>query len=470
MSKNLNIKRHPTRSISLYLILTGLFFLPFNSYEGLPFLGEFVRDSAFIFFVFAFFTQIIEILVFKKIGLPLKHPLFIFLIIVLLWFFLTFILNIYDIKDYYLKFTSGPERFMRQYVALLISAIFFLLTYYNVFKKYDINWVFLTIRKVFFYSFVIVSIYTFIEIAIIYFNQWQLQPILYLFDYFPFCEVYIDNKFGRISSVTYEPPSFAEYLMTIAGWMFSYIITHKGFKYFIPGILVVLFAFLSGSRSGLAVILVQLLVFILYFIKKRKYHSNLIKLSLLMFMLFTPILMIKGEVFVDYVSEKLTSFELKDSTHSTSNKSRFGMIYTSGVVFSQNPIKGVGFGQMAYEARPLYPSWATKNNWEFKSRYLNDKYKPFPPSYNLYARIMAETGIIGFSFFIILLFTCVYISYKKMFSADKNNWQYQILLISFIGFSFNWLQIDTFRTFGFWICLALLILVSPNVLIKKWKK
>jgi hypothetical protein len=32
-----------------------------------------------------------------------------------------------------------------------------------------------------------------------------------------------------------------------------------------------------------------------------------------------------------------------------------------------------------------------------------------------------------------------------------------VLLISFVGFSINWLQFDSFRVFGFWICLALLL-------------
>jgi hypothetical protein len=32
-----------------------------------------------------------------------------------------------------------------------------------------------------------------------------------------------------------------------------------------------------------------------------------------------------------------------------------------------------------------------------------------------------------------------------------------VLLISFLGFSVNWLQFDSFRVYGFWICFALLI-------------
>ena len=40
------------------------------------------------------------------------------------------------------------------------------------------------------------------------------------------------------------------------------------------------------------------------------------------------------------------------------------------------------------------------------------------------------------------------------------------LLVSFIGFFINWLQIDSFRIYGIWICFAILILFD-NKLIKK---
>lgn len=451
-------------NLSFIFIIIGLFFLPFNSYDGIPVFGEFSRDSCVIFFLLASISAGFELLLNKKLKVPYRNPIYIMLSIILIWFFLTLFFNIIDIKDYYLKNTSGLERFISQYVALLISAALFLLTYYQVFSKYDIRKIFFLIRKVFLASFMVVSFYTFIEIAIIYLGITQLEPLLRLFDYFPFCDVWLDFKFGRISSVTYEPPAFASYLMTIAGWMFSYIITSGKIKSFIPSILVVLFAFLSGSRSGLAVILFQLLIFLLYFIKRRSYHGKLIKIGLLLFLLGIPIIIFNGKVFGEYIVNKIESFELDNSKHSTSNRSRFGMIYTSSIVFLKNPIKGVGFGQVAYESRPLYPSWATDNNWEFRDKYLNDNYEPFPPSYNLYTRILAETGIIGFGGLSVFLFVIFYVCYQKIRPPNKDSWMFLILLISFAGYAINWLQIDTFRVYGFWICLALLLILTKGQL------
>jgi O-antigen ligase len=112
----------------------------------------------------------------------------------------------------------------------------------------------------------------------------------------------------------------------------------------------------------------------------------------------------KGKVLAEYLYEKVTSLTIdSDNTHNISNRSRLGIQYTLGLVFLENPISGVGLGQQAYESIHLYPSWATKNNYEFELKYLNEDVDDFPPGYNLYMRLLAETGIIGFVLFTSLL-------------------------------------------------------------------
>lgn len=466
MEKSTKNKVNPYRSFSLLLLISGIFFIPFNSYEGLSFLGEFSNESSFIFFSLAFVVEVFLVLYRGKIKIPVKNPVFIILILTIIWILLSFIFNIYDIQDYYLKQTSGNNRFIRQYVALLISSLFFLLTYYNIFSRFSISKIFEIIRKVFLYSFIVVSIYTIIEASIIYLSFNSLEPVIRIFDYFPFNESYLDFKNKRLSSVSYAPPVFGMYLMTIAGWMFSYLITHKGLLKFIPSILIIVFVFLSDSRSALVIILLQFLAFLLFFIKKRRYQVKVIKITTLAILITLPILILRGDTIINFISNKIESFNITESKHSVSNKSRLGMIYTSGLIFIENPIKGVGFGQQAYEAEPLYPDWAKKNNWEFEQRFLNDDYLPFPPSFNLYSRLLAETGIIGFLLFSCLLFLTVYICYRKMYLDKNNSVLYLILFVSFIGYSFNWLQVDTFRVFGFWINLALLLYLTKNTTFK----
>ena len=134
-----------------------------------------------------------------------------------------------------------------------------------------------------------------------------------MFDYFPFCEAWIDNNLGRISSVTFEPPAFAAYLTSISGWMFSYIITHKDFKSYIPGLLVIIFAFLSGSRAGFAIIIVQIIGVIVFFVKRKTYHKLLAKGIVLFSLILLAVIIFKGKEILTktYVDNTLSIIKMK---------------------------------------------------------------------------------------------------------------------------------------------------------------
>jgi O-antigen ligase len=82
----------------------------------------------------------------------------------------------------------------------------------------------------------------------------------------------------------------------------------------------------------------------------------------------------------------------------------------------------------------------------------------------MYIRLLAETGIIGFLLFVYLLYIVVHLT-KKRIKESTNQIDKTlaiILLISFSGFILNWLQLDTFRMYGFWLSLAILINLSKK--------
>ena len=358
-----------------------------------------------------------------------------------------------------MKQTSGRSRFIRQMIALTIALILFI-TSYNLVVSYTVKNMFLTLRKVFFYSFVFVSTYGVLEILVVYFNVLSLKPILVLFNYVPFVEVSLDFKFLRISSISYEPPFLAIYLITVAGWMFSYIISSKGLKKYIPTLFVFVLTFFSGSRTALIVVLFQFVIFVgIVFSISKKFRRIIQKLVLLAGCLTILLFIINGKKITEAIELKIETLNFKENLNSNiSNKSRFGIQYASLLIFLENPIAGVGFGQQAYHAKEKYPQWATSDNYEFKLFYLNDQEKSFPPGFNMYTRLLAETGIIGFGIFVILLLLLLYQSriYIKS-KKDQEKTLSIVLLISFIGFGINWMQFDSFRIYGFWICLSLLI-------------
>lgn len=451
------------RQLYIKLLLLGLFFFPFNGYEGIAFLGEFKSEAGALFLMLAFLVLLIEVAITKKIFVPYKSMVFQIVVIFLIWCFVSTLLNIDSVSSNYFKHTGGINRFFRQYFALLISACFFFILFCNVFVKMDLKDILLKIRKTFLYSLVFASIYGFFEILVAYFGFRFFYPILQLFDYFPFLDASIHDK-GRISSIAYEPPFLAIYLITIAGWMFSYILTEKGIWKFIPTIALLILTFFSGSRTGLVVVFFQLFIFTTIIYKDRRFKAYIVYSLIGFFAVFSVLVVFNGKKVTKAVTEKVESLDFKGNLKSNmSNKSRFGLQYASLQVFKENPIVGVGFGQQTYHSRVHYPIWATKDNYEFDLMYQNKNEKSFPPGYNLYIRLLSETGIIG----LLILLALIYFAVKqtkiliKNSSGDKQILSY-ILLISFSGLFINWLQIDTFRIYGIWLSLAILIRLSQE--------
>ena len=316
------------------------------------------------------------------------------------------------------------------------------------------------IRKIILYSFIFVTIYGFIEIAIVFFGMGFFKPVLDLFEFFPFVNNALHNKHRLgISSVTYEIPALGNYLIFVTPWMLSYIFTEKRLIKFIPIVIILILTFFSDARAALVVVSFQLFLFLLILLHDVRFRSQTLNFMKLGALAIAALFIFKGNVLVNTAQEKLDRINFsKNLTKSISNKSRFGMQYAAIEVFKENPVCGVGFGQGTYHIVHHYPYWATANNWEYRLIYKNQQKKSFPPQFNIYTRLLAEVGLIGCALFLILtVFSVLYafaywhkVHYKSKFIGV-------ILLLSLSGILINWLQIDTFRQYGFWLSLMLII-------------
>ena len=457
MERLLTMRLITIKNIIIPTLLLGIFFIPFNSWSGIGFLGEYYRDSCFLFFSFAFVLVLFK----RRINIPLKNLIFQFLILFILWSILATLFNAHNMADYYFKQTSGLLRFINQFGSLIIASIIIPLTFYNGFKWINVNKTFRLIRRVVLASLIIVLIYSIIEILIVKFNMVNLKkPLLNLFDYFPFTEAKTDMRLRRISSVTFEPPALGTYLLSIAGWMFSYILTEKkNFKY-LPTVIVLFLGFMSGSRAAFFAIIIQFIIASIIFLKNKNLTRNLYRVIIGFSTVSILTVTYFSEPIYNYIKKEINSFKLDDSTHSLSNKSRFGIQQAMFYVFLENPISGTGYGLQAFESRKKYPTWAKKNNWEFRLKYLNQNDKRFPPGYNMYLRILSETGLVGFLFFGLMLLQIFLWCFNNL--KSENSTIAFIILISMIGFSLNWLKMDSFRIYFFWLCLALIWVVEQR--------
>ena len=457
MERLLTMRSITIKNLIIPTLLLGIFFIPFNSWSGIGFLGEYYRDSCFLFFSFAFVLVLFK----RRINIPVKNLIFQFLILFILWSILATLFNAHNIADYYFKQTSGLSRFINQFGSLIIASIIIPLTFYNGFKWININKTLRLIRRVVLASLIIVLIYSIIEILIVKFDMVNLKkPILNLFDYFPFTEAKTDMRLRRISSVTFEPPALGTYLLSIAGWMFSYIFTEKkNFKY-LPIVIVLFLGFMSGSRAAFFAIIIQFIIASIIFLKNKKLTRNIYRIIIGFSTASILTITYFSEPIYNYIKKEINSFKLDDSTHSLSNKSRFGIQQAMFYVFLENPISGTGYGLQAFESRKKYPTWAKKNNWEFRLKYLNQNDKRFPPGYNMYLRILSETGLVGFLFFGLMLLQIFLWCFNNL--KSENSTIAFIILISMIGFSLNWLKMDSFRIYFFWLCLALIWVVEQR--------
>ena len=457
MERLLTMRSITIKNLIIPALLLGIFFIPFNSWSGIGFLGEYYRDSCFLFFSFAFVLVLFK----RRINIPIKNLIFQFLILFILWSILATLFNAHNMADYYFKQTSGLSRFINQFGSLIITSIIIPLTFYNGFKWININKTFRLIRRVVLASLIIVLIYSIIEILIVKFNMVNLKkPLLNLFDYFPFTEAKTDMRLRRISSVTFEPPALGTYLLSIAGWMFSYIFTEKkNFKY-LPTVIVLFLGFMSGSRAAFFAIIIQFIIASIIFLKNKNLTRNLYRVIIGFSTVSILTITYFSEPIYNYIKKEINSFKLDDSTHSLSNKSRFGIQQAMFYVFLENPISGTGYGLQAFESRKKYPTWAKKNNWEFRLKYLNQNDKRFPPGYNMYLRILSETGLVGFLFFGLMLLQIFLWCFNNL--KSENSTIAFIILISMIGFSLNWLKMDSFRIYFFWLCLALIWVVEQR--------
>jgi len=243
--------------------------------------------------------------------------------------------------------------------------------------------------------------------------------------------------------------------------MFSYILTDKTNWRFFPAIAVVALAFISGSRAAFFIVIVQSCAFLLILSRKTEYSKVFLKITLGLALTISVISIVFSNQISEYVSNELQSFKLDDSDHSRSNRSRFGIQLAMYKVFLDNPFSGTGYGLQAFESRKKYPNWAKKNNWEFRLRYLNQQEERFPPGYNIYLRFLSETGFVGFLIFGGLLLQIFFWCYNNF---SKHNIYSIIIFISMIGFSMNWLKMDSLRIYGFWLCLAIIFALDSKKL------
>jgi O-antigen ligase len=132
--------------------------------------------------------------------------------------------------------------------------------------------------------------------------------------------------------------------------------------------------------------------------------------------------------------------------------------YTFGALgaYEESPIMGVGLGASGFYIYGHLPDWAMTTVPEI-ARQLSPENRLYPNPKNMYVRLLAETGLIGFALFIIFLFSVLGDALKAL--------QSKMPVARFLGIAglFSWLAIasynvtqDSFAIPNIWINFGIL--------------
>jgi len=168
----------------------------------------------------------------------------------------------------------------------------------------------------------------------------------------------------------------------------------------------------------------------------------------------------------DYVSNTLPEtdigavYESLFSNDNLSNVARYGSQLAAWNMFLDHPLFGVGYGMYGFYAPQYYPVEAWRSI-EIGMWASNGVGWPWPPTHNLYARVLAELGGVGLMVYLSLLSSLFFRIWRCCVSRDvKQGTDARLLAMTLLGVVLQGFNVDAFRSISMWIVFALVLNVT----------
>ena len=292
-------------------------------------------------------------------------------------------------------------------------------------------------------------------------------------------------KTNRVSGMAYEPAWLAGQIATVyLPWLFASLLTRLSVTRF-KWLEIILLGFAAllllatFSRGGLLTVFgafvftflfvgrVELRAAWHWFLSGFRQGSNwLLRVGLIL--LFVGALAGAG-LFLSqkgYITRLFSTRaeSLEDFLIQNSAGARAAYIFGSFGAYEQNPLMGVGLGASGFYIYNHLPDWALTTVPEI-ARQLSPDNNLYPNPKNLYVRLLAETGLIGFFVFLAFLFSVL----GEALSALGS----KAVIGRYLGIAgiFSWFAIalynltqDSFATPNIWINFGLLVGMSTVLL------
>ena len=230
-------------------------------------------------------------------------------------------------------------------------------------------------------------------------------------------------------------------------------------------ILSVVLIYRSGDRSALGLIFIFSFIF---FLINRSLRINIIKIFIL-FLIFSILLTIQNpKIFERTFSDTIGQFKGKyyeNFLEKDVNETKFNFMifsfhhqthYSTAVrMFLNKPI--FGHGPKSFRIKCKDFEFKPKNNIKNSFGEIKQSYGCSTHPHNTYLQLLAETGIIGFSF---IFYFFIYLTYKIL-NLIKNNDKKYIYNSLMIGIFINlWPIIPTGNFFNNWLSMIYFIPIS----------
>lgn len=260
---------------------------------------------------------------------------------------------------------------------------------------------------------------------------------------------------GRLSGVSYEPSFNAIVMIGLLpalwfGALYRGNSRRERLSYMLFGLLFVIFGTLSDSRTAYFIMLAQLLVlFALYLFGTRLGRWASVALLLPLACIIAP------PILLYLLGGDLSG--LARSTDRISDITRLTAVNAAIDMWGQHPYGGIGFGQYGFYYRSSV-NYISTLSWEVNSFLGEARADEFPPSYSLYWRILAETGILGFSAFYGTMWA-VFLGLARAGSRKgRSRTEIDFILsiaVGLVGALLVGLSFDSYRMPFIWIFLGL---------------
>lgn len=221
--------------------------------------------------------------------------------------------------------------------------------------------------------------------------------------------------------------------------------------------LVLVLVVLSQSRTALLVIVCQAGIFAWFSLRHRVdylLHATTLALLAVTALLVSPgprdAIVTRLSNMVEYGS--LSGPDADEGSENLSNVTRLAGIRAGMEMFREHPVAGIGFGQYGFNF-PAHLQAEDFRSWEVR-KYVTDAEEDWPPAFSLHVRLLAETGILGYGIWMLLLGLPLIRSLRACDMTTLVGRGHVAVAMTLSGWMLLGLSIDTARFFGGWIALG----------------